>query len=134
MQSELDDIIEQGVVQITRLLKNSESSSPSSDSIEEDFNVARHKHNYLRGIFLKIIAEKVINNFLSVGADQRNFNKNHIGKGRLTERLLAQGLLTPNMLDELQKEWNKVSRYIFSYLFSVAIIFLLKALKNYCTN
>lgn len=50
MQSELDDIIEQGVVQITRLLKNSESSSPSSDSIEEDFNVARHKHNYLRGI------------------------------------------------------------------------------------
>lgn len=52
MQSELDDIIEQGVVQITRLLKNSESSSPSSDSIEEDFNVARHKHNYLRGITL----------------------------------------------------------------------------------
>lgn len=50
MQSELDDIIEQGVVQITRLLKNSESSSPNSDSIEEDFNVARHKHNYLRGI------------------------------------------------------------------------------------
>lgn len=52
MQSELDDIIEQGVVQITRLLKNSEVSSPSSDSIEEDFNVARHKHNYLRGISL----------------------------------------------------------------------------------
>ncbi|KAE9535692.1 hypothetical protein AGLY_007593 [Aphis glycines] len=89
MQSELDDIIEQGVVQITRLLKNSESSSPSSDSIEEEFNVARHKHNYLRG------------------SDQRNFNKNQLGKGRLTERLLAQGLLTPNMLDELQKEWDK---------------------------
>lgn len=51
MQAELDDIIEQGVVQITRLLKNSESSSPNSESIEEDFNVARHKHNYLRGIF-----------------------------------------------------------------------------------
>lgn len=50
MQAELDDIIEQGVVQITRLLKNSEASSPSSESIEEDFNVARHKHNYLRGI------------------------------------------------------------------------------------
>lgn len=50
MQAELDDIIEQGVVQITRLLKNSESSSSSTASIEEDFNVARHKHNYLRGI------------------------------------------------------------------------------------
>lgn len=49
MQAELDDIIEQGVVQITRLLKNSESSSPSSDSYEEEFDVARQKHNYLRG-------------------------------------------------------------------------------------
>lgn len=53
MQAELDDIIEQGVVQITRLLKNSEISNPSNDSIEDDFNVARHKHNYLRGTFLR---------------------------------------------------------------------------------
>jgi len=61
---------------------------------------------------------------MSLGSDQRNFNKNHIGKGRLTERLLAQGLLTPNMLDELQKEWDKVSKKIFWYLFSVTITFL----------
>jgi ATP-dependent RNA helicase SUPV3L1/SUV3 len=27
-------------------------------------------------------------------------------RGRLTERLLAQGLLTPNMLQELRKEWD----------------------------
>lgn len=53
MQAELDDIIEQGVVQITRLLRNSETSSSSNASIEEDFNVARHKHNYLRGKFKK---------------------------------------------------------------------------------
>lgn len=39
---------------------------------------------------------------------QKNINKN-ISKGRLTERLLAQGLLTPNMLNELQKEWSKVN-------------------------
>ena len=35
-------------------------------------------------------------------------------RGRLTERLLAQGLLTPNMLQELKKEWDqsaKPSRY-----------------------
>lgn len=30
-----------------------------------------------------------------------------VGKGRLTERLLAQGILTPNMLQELKKEWDK---------------------------
>lgn len=28
-------------------------------------------------------------------------------RGRLTERLLAQGLLTPSMLLELRKEWGK---------------------------
>lgn len=32
-----------------------------------------------------------------------------IGKGRLTERLLAQGILTPNMLQELKKEWDNNS-------------------------
>lgn len=32
-----------------------------------------------------------------------------IGRGKLTERLLAQGILTPNMLHELKKEWNKDS-------------------------
>lgn len=28
-------------------------------------------------------------------------------RGRLTERLLAQGLLTPAMLQELKREWNQ---------------------------
>lgn len=28
-------------------------------------------------------------------------------RGRLTERLLAQGLLTPAMLTELRKEWDQ---------------------------
>lgn len=28
-------------------------------------------------------------------------------RGRLTERLLAQGLLTPSMLQELRKEWDQ---------------------------
>lgn len=31
-----------------------------------------------------------------------------VGRGRLTERLLAQGLLTPNMLQELRREWTQV--------------------------
>lgn len=29
-----------------------------------------------------------------------------LGKGKLTERLLAQGILTPNMLQLLKKEWD----------------------------
>lgn len=27
--------------------------------------------------------------------------------GRLTKRLLAEGLITPAMLDELHREWNR---------------------------
>jgi ATP-dependent RNA helicase SUPV3L1/SUV3 len=34
--------------------------------------------------------------------------KPQVGRGRLTERLLAQGLLTPNMLQELRREWTQV--------------------------
>jgi hypothetical protein len=54
-----------------------------------------------------------------LGSAQRNFNNNNIGKGRLTERLLAQGLLTPNMIDELHREWNKV--IIYFYIFVILV-------------
>lgn len=30
-------------------------------------------------------------------------------RGRLTERLLSQGLLTPGMLKELRKEWDEAN-------------------------
>ncbi|XP_014479771.1 PREDICTED: ATP-dependent RNA helicase SUPV3L1, mitochondrial-like, partial [Dinoponera quadriceps] len=36
--------------------------------------------------------------------------KRGIGKGKLTERLLAEGLLTPQMLRELQSEWIKSTK------------------------
>lgn len=85
MQKELDLIIQQGVVQITRLLKNSENniSSMTSFANEDDFSLNRQKQNYMR--------------------EPKNA---FTGKGRLTERLLAQGILTPSMLQELKKEWN----------------------------
>lgn len=54
MQKELDAIIQQGVFQLTRLLKNSEtgvSSGTASAPDEDDFVVSRQKQNYLRGIF-----------------------------------------------------------------------------------
>lgn len=65
------------------------------------------------------------NYFCFLGSAQRNFNNNNnIGKGRLTQRLLAQGLLTPSMVDELHKEWNKV--IIFLYYYKLLILFSLK--------
>ncbi|CAG9862206.1 unnamed protein product [Phyllotreta striolata] len=86
MQRELDQIIQQGIVQLTRLLRNSETviSSGTGDVDGEEFLMNRQKQSYLRG-------QKGI----------------QLGKGKLTERLLAQGILTPTMLQELKKEWNK---------------------------
>ncbi|XP_066149573.1 ATP-dependent RNA helicase SUV3 homolog, mitochondrial [Euwallacea fornicatus] len=86
MQRELDQIIQEGVVQLTRLLKNSETgiSSGTSKADDEEFDSHTKKQNYLR-----------------------NIQSAALGRGRLTERLLAQGILTPLMLNELKKEWNK---------------------------
>ncbi|KRT80085.1 helicase, partial [Oryctes borbonicus] len=87
MQKELDGVIQQGVVQITRLLRNSETGVSSGTGVapdEDEFALNRRKQTYLRGP-------------RSPG----------IGRGKLTERLLAQGLLTPNMLQELRKEWKQ---------------------------
>ncbi|KAF5273770.1 hypothetical protein FQA39_LY00885 [Lamprigera yunnana] len=88
IQKELDSIIQQGIVQLTRLLRNSEMGVASESDVtdEDDFAITQNKQKYLRG-------------------EQTS----SIGRGRLTERLLAQGLLTPSMLQELKKEWTKKS-------------------------
>lgn len=92
MHKELDAVIQEGVFQITKLLKNSETNlvSAAMTAIDEDnFELNAQKKNYLR--------ESPASNDLP--ADSY--------KGKLTERLLAQGLITPTMLQELQREWNQ---------------------------
>ncbi|XP_026465401.1 ATP-dependent RNA helicase SUV3 homolog, mitochondrial-like [Ctenocephalides felis] len=82
-QKELDAIIQQGVFQITRLLKNSENVISTNTPDEDSISINHRRNNYLR-----------------------EPSSPNVGKGRLTERLLAQGLLTPHMLQELKKEWQ----------------------------
>ncbi|XP_005185526.2 ATP-dependent RNA helicase SUV3 homolog, mitochondrial [Musca domestica] len=79
-QAELDEIIQQGVFQITRLLKNTEASQSAADG-DTTYNMKR------------IVQTK----------EPRIPNTS---RGRLTDRLIAQGLLTPGMLSELRKEWD----------------------------
>ncbi|XP_049859048.1 ATP-dependent RNA helicase SUV3 homolog, mitochondrial isoform X2 [Schistocerca gregaria] len=90
IQKELDAVIQEGVFQLTRLLRNSETSV-SSGSVaaadEDDFAIHQQKHSYLRG--------------------RKSGSSQLMGHGKLTERLLAQGLLTPSMLQELKKEWSQ---------------------------
>lgn len=80
-QAELDALIQQGVFQITRLLKNSEQPAGGAGGAPE-----------MRQ---------------SRSATVHRDGRTPMGKGRLTDRLLAQGLLTPSMLQELQSEWHR---------------------------
>jgi len=93
MQKELDAIIQTGIVQLTRLLKNSETGTNSATNVSDDdnFEINTQKQNYYRG------------------PQSMNNHETLRGRGRLTERLLAQGLLTPSMLQELQREWTQVT-------------------------
>lgn len=69
MQKELDAVIQQGVVQITRLLKNLEtgvSSGTPAAPDEDEFDINSRKQNYLRGMHsayfpcLAIISSKIL--------------------------------------------------------------------------
>jgi len=77
-QKELDEIIQQGVFQITRLLKNTEASQDGET------------HSYVMRRVTHVKEPRLPS----------------ASRGRLTERLLAQGLLTPGMLSELRREWG----------------------------
>lgn len=83
IQKELDDIIQQGVFQITKLLKNSETAVSTNTPDEDSFVMRQKKSKYYR---------------------------ENAPRGKLTERLLAQGLLTPAMLQELKAEWDQQTK------------------------
>lgn len=93
MQSELDSLIQSGVAQMTRLLINSENSVSSGVSTAvdvDDSGVAKARPYYPTK---------------SGRASDPEQGANMVPSGRVTERLLAEGLLTPKLLDELRKEF-----------------------------
>ncbi|XP_043266679.1 ATP-dependent RNA helicase SUV3 homolog, mitochondrial [Venturia canescens] len=95
MQKELDAVIQHGVFELTKLLKNVETGTSTAAvtvADTENFEVNTQKQHYYRG-----------------SPSNNNFMQQPVGRGRLTEQLLAQGLLTPNMLQELQREWTQGS-------------------------
>lgn len=92
-QRELDDLIQQGVFQITRLLKNSEAAAVAASSSTSAGGGG---------------ADGLMESRAPRSATFYREPRPATGRGRLTERLLAQGLLTPSMLQELQIEWKKV--------------------------
>ncbi|KAG5317610.1 SUV3 helicase, partial [Pseudoatta argentina] len=81
IQKELDALIETGIVKLTTLLSNSEAGEET-----DSFELQTQKQNFYR--------------------DVKGTGKRGMGKGKLTERLITEGLLTPQMLRELQHEWT----------------------------
>lgn len=93
MQKELDCLIQAGVAQLTRLLINSETkvSSGTSQAVEAEENRPV--------LFTKKTLYSHDRNAIASG----NPLSSH---GRIADRLLSEGLLTPKMLEELKKEWQ----------------------------
>ncbi|XP_043487445.1 ATP-dependent RNA helicase SUV3 homolog, mitochondrial isoform X1 [Polistes fuscatus] len=92
VQQELDSFIQIGVVHLKELIISSVTEGNSGEASEPgEFYLQTRKHNFYKG--------------------NNEFGKRKpsvpIRKGKLTERLLAEGLLTPQMLQELQNEWTK---------------------------
>lgn len=49
IQKELDEIIQQGVFQITKLLQNSETATSSKQPDEDSFSISQRKANIFKG-------------------------------------------------------------------------------------
>lgn len=99
-QKELDEIIQQGVFQITRLLKNTEANQGVHDG-DTSYNMRRIVQT--KGMIYNHKRNQISNSKIITSLEPRIPSTS---RGRLTDRLIAQGLLTPGMLSELRKEWD----------------------------
>ncbi|XP_037553410.1 ATP-dependent RNA helicase SUPV3L1, mitochondrial [Nematolebias whitei] len=94
IQHELDDIIQQGVQNITRLIRTSDPKLTDPLQIQsKTLGQAGSNH------------EGSINTLLTRSKDQRG-SRERINLS-LTSRLVRDGLLTPDLLKQLQKEWSQ---------------------------
>lgn len=111
LQTELDGIIDDGVTKIVRLIRNSDTQSSSAAADTEDtFIMDQRKKHTLRGRKLTLEDSE---DLPQAAARQKKtsskINKRIFSNGSLADRLLTQGLLSPKMLAELQREWKQQS-------------------------
>ncbi|XP_064631088.1 ATP-dependent RNA helicase SUPV3L1, mitochondrial-like [Lineus longissimus] len=112
MQQELDKIIQLGVFNITQLLKTSEtniSNGPTDD--EDDFEIKKRGRRSQRGRLPDTALDLDLNEKPKSLADRFKMAKAvkaaKMPTGKVTEELIKQGLLTPELVDKLQKEWSE---------------------------
>uniref|UniRef100_A0A8C8AFJ0 ATP-dependent RNA helicase SUPV3L1, mitochondrial n=1 Tax=Otus sunia TaxID=257818 RepID=A0A8C8AFJ0_9STRI len=94
IQKKLDDIIQVGVCNITKLIRASQSAAApgTAEVLSEDFPLSRTKRD------------------TRVVSDHRGEDLKSHGRGSLANRLLREGLLTQEMLRQLESEWQDQHR------------------------
>uniref|UniRef100_A0A8C0VBV1 ATP-dependent RNA helicase SUPV3L1, mitochondrial n=1 Tax=Cyanistes caeruleus TaxID=156563 RepID=A0A8C0VBV1_CYACU len=96
IQKKLDDIIQIGVCNITKLIRASQSAPGTTEVVSEDFPLSR--------------TQKDARNLRSSRLGSRQEDLKSYGRGSLANRLLREGLLTQEMLRQLESEWQDQHR------------------------
>ncbi len=116
VQTELDTVIEEGVANIVQLLKNSESGVSSGAARFSDDDAFEAKNMSFRRFRQWVHDDgKLLPSSSSSsdrwGGDGRGDGGGGGGRkkvgGKLTQQLVAQGLLTKDMVQQLRREWGE---------------------------
>ncbi|XP_027315879.3 ATP-dependent RNA helicase SUPV3L1, mitochondrial isoform X1 [Anas acuta] len=125
IQKKLDDIIQIGVCNITKLIRASQSSAApgASEVVPEDFPLSRTKRDSRvfsdhRGVkspeplsvALEVPGERRARSLKAYRSSVRQEDLKSHGRGSLANRLLREGLLTQEMLRQLESEWQDQHR------------------------
>lgn len=121
MQKELDEIIQIGVFNITKLLRNSETATSSrTDDSDDDFEIKTKQKTFTRNSTDKAIypeeeegakdyafSEKSETGFYSKQfREAKSKQAVKLGTGQsIADQLITQGLITPDQLQKLQQEF-----------------------------
>jgi len=110
MQRELDQIIQAGVVNITKLLRNSETSVSSGvgEDGEDEFEIQRRvQQQSTADDILDSDDEDSRKPSVRIKSDDSSGQFAVKSGQRLTDQLVQQGLLTKSMLKQIQQELSE---------------------------
>ncbi|KAM9273492.1 ATP-dependent RNA helicase SUPV3L1, mitochondrial isoform 3-T3 [Morus bassanus] len=124
IQKKLDDIIQVGVCNITKLIRASQSAAApgTAEVVSEDFPLSRTRRDIRAVSDRRVKSTEALSIAVEVPGERRAKNlkayqsatrqedlKSH-GRGSLANRLLREGLLTREMLRQLESEWQDQHR------------------------
>lgn len=123
IQKKLDDIIQVGVCNITKLIRASTAAPGTAEVVSEDFPLSRTKRDTravsdhhgaksteASSIPVEVLGERRAKNSKAYRSAVRQEDMKSHGRGSLANRLLREGLLTQEMLRQLESEWQDQHR------------------------